>query len=395
MSSSENSFVDYAPVAVSGGDGGSGYISFRREKHVPYGGPDGGDGGKGGDVWFVADRSLLTLLDVKHRSHFSAGHGEHGGPKNMSGHGGADVVVRVPVGTQISDDRGHTLADLVEHGQKFQAAAGGMGGPGNQHYATPTNQAPRKVKDGKPGERRRLVLELKMIADAGFVGLPNAGKSTLLRALTRATPKVAAYPFTTLHPNLGILELDDYRRVTLADIPGLIEGASRGVGLGDRFLRHIERTALLVHLVAPPDQLIEFDESDDEASEIGAGFALDAYRLVRMELLAYSKEFERKPELVVLTKIDLLSDRRRAVMLRRFAEEGLAPLPISAETGEGIDALREAIERRLEAMGRLESHERSLHQKEAAEAALAEMEAKADRAEAGDSGVPSGDLRPV
>ena len=245
-------FVDRVEIFVKAGDGGRGMASFRREKYVPKGGPDGGDGGNGGSVVFFADPNKNTLLDFAGKHHWRAERGQAGMGKKMFGKAGEDLVIPVPPGTVVFDtDKELLIADLDAPGKRVIIAKGGKGGRGNWHFKSSTNQAPRKVKDGKPGERRRLVLELKMIADAGFVGLPNAGKSTLLRALTRATPKVASYPFTTLHPNLGILELDDFRRITLADIPGLIEGASRGVGLGDRFLRHIERTALLVHLVAP------------------------------------------------------------------------------------------------------------------------------------------------
>lgn len=349
-----NSFVDFVRVSVKGGDGGKGAISFLHAKYVPFGGPDGGDGGKGGDVIFQADRQIITLLDVKLRSNIEAPNGNNGRNKNMTGRSGEDVVVHVPLGTVVSDEDGNLVGELTETGQQLLVAAGGGGGAGNQHYPTSTNQAPRKAKDGVPGEAKRLILELKLIADAGLIGLPNAGKSTLLKTLTHANPRVAAYPFTTLHPNLGIMAVGEYETTTLADIPGLVEGASRGVGLGDRFLRHIERTALLVHLVAPdPAHLGDPEERAVEDAEIGAHFALDAYRLVREELKAYSPAIVQKPELVVLTKTDLLKPEEVEKYLEVFRAEGIEALSISAEAGEGIEELRSAIEKRLRAMGRL------------------------------------------
>jgi len=342
-----DSFVDYVQISVKGGDGGSGCVSFRREKHVPHGGPDGGDGGKGGDVWLEVDPKMATLLDIKFHSHIRATRGQHGKGKNMSGHSGDDRVVYVPMGTIVSDETG-PLIDLTTGGQRFLAAAGGIGGPGNQHYPTPTNQAPRKVKEGAPGEERRLILELKLIADAGLVGLPNAGKSTLLKTLTHATPRIAPYPFTTIHPNLGMMEIDGDRSITLADIPGLIEGASRGVGLGDRFLRHIERTGLLIHLIAPDNRILTEEGVDEESAEIGAQMALDAYHLVRQELAAYSEKILLKPEIVVLTKIDLLPEHVQKTFQNAFRSEKIEPILLSSHTGEGTEALKEAIVNHLE-----------------------------------------------
>lgn len=354
MGIAENSFVDFVRVTVKGGDGGNGAISFRREKYVPFGGPDGGDGGKGGDVVFEADRQIVTLLDVKLHSNITADRGANGKNKNKTGRSGEDIVVKVPLGTVVTDDVGEVVGELTEPGQRLTAAAGGLGGAGNQHYPTSTHQAPRKAKDGQPGQERALVLELKLIADAGLIGLPNAGKSTLLKTLTHANPRVAPYPFTTLHPNLGIMAIGEYESVTLADIPGLVEGASRGVGLGDRFLRHIERTALLIHLVAPdPSHMGDPEKSSTEEAEIGAHFALDAYHLVRQELTAYSPEIVRKPELVVLTKTDLLSPEEVAKYLDVFRAEGIEAVSISADAGEGLEELRNAIEKRLRAIGRL------------------------------------------
>ncbi len=342
-------FVDYARIFVKGGAGGSGCVSFRREKYVPHGGPDGGDGGHGGDVWLEASRDLATLIDFKMRPSFSAKRGLHGSGNQKTGRCGEDLIIRVPLGTQVTSEEGETLADLLHEGDRFLAAAGGKPGAGNQHYATPGNQAPRHAKPGDLGQERNLILELKLIAQAGFVGLPNAGKSTLLAHLTHATPRIAPYPFTTLHPNLGVMEVDAYRRVTLADIPGLIEGASHGAGLGDRFLRHIERTALLIHLVAPPDELPA--DPDDDQIDAEAETITYTYDLVRRELEAYSQKMLVKPELIILTKIDLLDERRRTAYLKALRELRLEPIAVSAETGEGVDLLKAKLIEKLEALG--------------------------------------------
>jgi GTP-binding protein len=322
-------------------------MSFRREKHVPRGGPDGGDGGKGGDVWLEADADLATLIDIKYRPSIKAGRARHGQGAQKSGRDGEDKVVRVPLGTVISDEAG-PLADLTQPGERYLVAAGGRGGLGNQHFATSTNQAPRRCYPGEPGQERALILELKLIADVGLVGLPNAGKSTLLAALKRATPKIDAYPFTTLHPNLGMMAIGEERAIAVADIPGLIEGASRGVGLGDRFLRHIERTGLLVHLIAPDPSIGERAAMDAEEARIAGSIAAEAYRLVREELKTYSARIAAKPEIVALTKIDLIPEAARAAYLAGAEAEGAPkPIAISAATGEGLEALRAAIERRL------------------------------------------------
>lgn len=349
MQRTQSAFVDYVRITAKAGDGGNGCMSFRREKHVPRGGPNGGDGGKGGDVWIEADPDLMTLIDIKFQPFVRGGRGRHGEGKNQSGRSGEDKVILVPVGTVISDEEG-ALADLTAPGQRFLGAAGGRGGLGNQHFATPTNQAPRRITPGVPGEYRSLILELKMIADVGLVGLPNAGKSTLLRALTRATPRVDDYPFTTLHPNLGMMELGPDRQIAIADIPGLIEGASRGAGLGDRFLRHIERTGLLVHLIAPPEELdasAVMDETEARETALAAAeFTADAYRLVRQELAAYSEPILEKTEIIVLSKHDLLPAAMREPYLRAVAAAGLAdPILICAGEGEphGLDDLRRAL----------------------------------------------------
>jgi len=330
-------FIDYLKVHVKAGDGGSGRINFRREKFVPRGGPDGGDGGRGGNVVFEVDPKLGTLLDLKYHSNLEAKRGEDGGTNNCFGADGQGVLVRVPLGTVVSDEDGHQLADLTEPGQRWVAAKGGMGGLGNTHFATPTNKTPRYAQPGTEGQERTLILELKLLADVGLVGLPNAGKSTLLSKLTAATPKIAPYPFTTLSPNLGVMEFEDLTHMTLADIPGLIEGASRGVGLGDRFLRHIERTKVLAHLVGDEQGL--FDPED----------MLYKYDLVCEELAAYSPLLARKRQLVIVTKTDLADPDDVAQTLAAFRERGIEPLTISAFSGEGLDVLRQALRELVEA----------------------------------------------
>ncbi len=333
------SFVDYARILVRGGTGGDGCMSFRREKYEPNGGPDGGDGGHGGSVWLVVDDRLSTLMDVKIRAQYAAERGDKGQGGRKTGRSGCDQLIRVPRGTIVSLEDGTRLADLTVKDQKFLAAAGGKGGQGNQHFATPTRQAPRKTTPGQSGEDRAILLELKLIAEVGLIGLPNAGKSTLLSRLTHAKPGIDVYPFTTLHPNLGVMSCEDSSQVTLADIPGLIEGASRGQGLGDRFLRHIERTRLLVHLVAPPVGIVNPErEPENAVDEITY-----AYRLVRNELESYSPAMLRKKEITVLTKIDTLTDDEAALFSRALRNIGLNPICISSENGAGLDQLRNAI----------------------------------------------------
>lgn len=384
MTPSHSSFVDYVKIACEAGDGGNGCISFRREKHVPRGGPDGGDGGKGGSVWLEADGDLGTLIDVRFHPLIRARRGDNGRGKNQTGRNGEDIVIRVPLGTVISDDSG-ALVDLKLPGQRYLAAAGGKGGAGNQHFATSTNQAPRKSSPGMPGKDSRLILELKLIADVGLVGLPNAGKSTLLTRLTAATPRIASYPFTTLHPNLGIMELGDFERLTIADIPGLIEGASKGVGLGDRFLRHIERTGLLVHMIAPDPAAFEGSGSegapDAEAIEIGASLAVDAWQLVRMELESYSTRLAEKAEIVVISKSDLIppgSIDQFLAALNSQSDGKLHALALSAESGEGLEALRDAISAALA----------GLRAPDAGHAAPPEAESEAPDASAPNAGTP-------
>ena len=313
-------FLDQAKVYVRSGNGGAGCVSFRREKFIEFGGPDGGDGGRGGDVWIECVAGLNTLIDYRYQQHFKAKTGIHGMGRNRSGAKGADAILKVPVGTQIFEEDGETLiADLTEIGQRLLLARGGNGGFGNTHFKTSTNQAPRRANPGEDGEERWLWLRLKLIADAGLVGLPNAGKSTFLAAVSAAKPKIADYPFTTLHPNLGVVSLDD-REFVLADIPGLIEGAHEGVGIGDRFLGHVERCRVLLHLV---------DASEDDVAK--------AYKVVRKELKAYSPDLAKKTEIVALSKIDLVDEETRAEKLAALKKAARkTPFLVSAATGDGV-----------------------------------------------------------
>lgn len=317
--------VDRARIFVRSGKGGNGCVSFRREKFVPKGGPNGGDGGDGGDVVLVGDESLDTLLTVTHRPHFRAEHGGQGLGSQMHGANGDDKIVKVPLGTLVYDEEtSELIADISEHDQRLVVAKGGKGGFGNEHFKSSTNQAPRETTPGEPIDEHTLRLELKLIADIGFVGLPNAGKSTLLSAVSAARPKVADYPFTTLQPHLGIAELDADRRLVLADIPGLIEGAADGAGLGHRFLRHIERTSALVHLL---DVLPE-DCSDP----------VENYKTIRGELERYSPELASKQELIVFNKIDLLPEDELDQYVGELATQlGIEkPLMCSGATHAGI-----------------------------------------------------------
>ena len=326
-SGSTRLFVDEAIIHVRGGRGGDGCVSFRREKYVPKGGPDGGDGGRGGSVVLVAERDLDTLLDLAGRHHWRAEAGKPGSGANRSGRRGEHLFVRVPVGTLVYDaDSGQLLKDLVAPGQKVIVAPGGRGGWGNARFVSSTNQAPRQSYPGGAGKERTLRLELKLIADIGLVGLPNAGKSTLLSRVTRARPKIADYPFTTREPQLGILELPGYRRLVIADLPGLIEGAHEGVGLGDAFLKHIERTRVIVHLVdvQPPE---------------GAPSPAEAYHIVRNELEKYSRALAERDEIVVASKLDLTGADEAADAFAR--EVGAPVLRISGVSGQGLRELGE------------------------------------------------------
>ncbi len=315
-------FLDQAKIYIRSGDGGAGCVSFRREKYVEFGGPDGGDGGRGGDVWVEAVEGLNTLIDYRYQQHFKAGKGMHGMGRNRTGHKGRDVVLKVPVGTQVLDeDRKTVLADLTEPGQRVLLLKGGNGGFGNARFKSSTNQAPRHANPGQPGEERWIWLRLKLIADAGLIGLPNAGKSTLLSAVSAARPKVADYPFTTLHPNLGVVEMGPGESFVLADIPGLIEGAHEGRGLGHRFLGHVERAGVLLHL-------IDINHEDPVA----------AWRTVRGELERYGEGvLLDKPEIVALSKIDTVDEETRQLVAEDFAARaGVEPLLLSAASGEGV-----------------------------------------------------------
>lgn len=333
-------FVDYVKINIQAGDGGDGCISFRREKYVPLGGPDGGDGGRGGHIYLQVDPSVNTLLDVRMRPQYIAKRGDHGGGNQCTGRDAEDIIIRVPQGTAVSTEDGETVADLVEPDQLWMAAKGGRGGRGNQHFATPNNKAPRRWEYGGDGEHKVLILELKMIADIGLVGLPNAGKSTLLASLTKAQPKVASYPFTTIHPNLGVLQLDADTRCVIADIPGLIEGAHQGAGLGHRFLRHVERTGFLVHLVAPAEDV---DAADFEHFWY-------SYELVNAELAAYTERLATKKQIICLTKADLMEPDRMEAIQAEFAKRGAKAFWISSESGHGLEQLRKAMKAELNAL---------------------------------------------
>jgi len=318
-------FIDSAEIRVRGGDGGNGCIAFRREKFVPRGGPSGGDGGNGGSVWALADPSFTTLYHLRHQNMFRAGRGEHGMGSNRHGSSGGDVTVPLPLGSVVTDaDTGERVADLVHPGEKILLAGGGNGGWGNQHFATPTRQAPRFAKSGLPGVERRLTIELKLLADVAIVGFPNAGKSTLISAISAAKPKIADYPFTTLVPHLGVVRGDEHQTLVVADIPGLIEGAHRGAGLGIRFLKHVERCRLLCHLV--------------DAST--AGDAENDVAVLERELEAFSPEVAARPRILVASKSDAVSDPARLASIRDAASRrGLPFLEVSGATHRGLDDL--------------------------------------------------------
>jgi GTP-binding protein len=320
-------FLDQCKIYIRSGDGGGGAVSFRREKFIPNGGPDGGDGGRGGDVWIEAVEGLNTLIDYRYQQHFRAGTGGHGMGRDRHGANGADVEMRVPAGTEVlEEDRETLIADLDKVGMRVRLAAGGNGGFGNTRFKGPVNRAPRHANPGLPGEEKAIWLRLKLIADVGLVGLPNAGKSTFLAAVSAATPKIADYPFTTLTPNLGVVDLTANERFVLADIPGLIEGAAEGAGLGVRFLGHLERCAVLIHLVDAT--------SDDVARD---------WRTVRAELAAYGEGLADKPELTALSKVDALTPEARAAQAEALrAAAGSPPALVSAVSGEGVTALLRA-----------------------------------------------------
>jgi GTP-binding protein len=329
-------FIDRAKIHVQGGDGGNGVTAFRREKFVPRGGPSGGDGGRGGDVILVADASLNTLLHLRYNPTHVAERGLHGEGSNRSGREGADLIVRVPVGTQVFDaNTGELIHDLSHDGDRWLAARGGRGGFGNAHFTTSTNRAPRYHQQGSKGEELDLQLELKLLADVGLVGFPNAGKSTFISTVSAARPKIADYPFTTLEPHLGVVDVGDFRTFVIADIPGLIEGAHAGAGLGDRFLRHIERTKLLLHLV--------------DVSSASGRDAVSDYETVNRELASYNQDLATRPQFVVATKIDALDDPERLESLKvKAREDGKPFFAISSATGAGVRELVNAVSAKLE-----------------------------------------------
>ena len=332
-------FVDEIEIFVKGGDGGAGCVSFRREKYVPYGGPDGGDGGHGGSVWLEADPALTTLLDYHYKRHYQAERGQHGKGANRHGAGGDDLTLRVPVGTVVSDrESDETLGDLTSPGQRILVQAGARGGRGNARFASATNRAPRKADLGRPGDGRWLRLELKLLADVGVIGFPNAGKSTLVSRVSAATPKIADYPFTTTTPQLGIVRVDVHSSFVIADLPGLIPGAAEGKGLGHQFLRHTERTRLLLHVL-------------DLDPQTGRD-PLDDLRVIDEELAQYSESLAARPQIIVPNKIDLPEAAPRREAVERFcASRGLPVMPISAATGRGLTELMNAVAGALEGTG--------------------------------------------
>ncbi len=334
-------FADRAKISVKSGKGGDGHVSFRHEKYVPAGGPDGGDGGRGGDVIFVVDEGLNTLVDFRNRRKYKAGDGEPGGKKNCRGKDGKDIVLKVPPGTVIKEaESGQVIVDMSGDNREVVLLKGGRGGSGNQHYATSTMQAPMYAQPGRPAKELDLLLELKVIADVGLVGLPNVGKSTFLARVTNARPKIANYHFTTLNPNLGVVDLDDTNGFVIADIPGLIEGASQGVGLGHEFLRHIERTKVLIHIVD-----VAGTEGRDPIEDIHA---------INRELHAYNPEIARRPQVIAANKIDVIFDRDESALnaiKAEFEPKGIPVYPISAVSGEGVRELLYHVNDLLQGLG--------------------------------------------
>lgn len=330
-------FADRAKIYVKSGKGGDGHVSFRREKYVPNGGPDGGDGGNGGNVYFEVDEGLNTLTDFRHIRKYCAGNGENGGKRNCAGKSGEDIIIKVPEGTVIKEaESGQVITDMSGENRRFLLLSGGKGGNGNQHYATSTMQAPRYAQPGQPAQELELMLELKVIADVGLVGFPNVGKSTFLSKVTNARPKIANYHFTTLNPNLGVVDLEDAKGFVIADIPGLIEGASEGVGLGHEFLRHIERTKLIVHIV-------------DAASTEGRDPIEDIYA-INKELATYNAEIAERPQIIAANKIDMIytEDDPVAKIRAEFEPKGIQVYAISAISGQGLRELLYAINNTLE-----------------------------------------------
>lgn len=322
-------FVDEAEIHVAAGNGGNGCVSFRREKFIPLGGPDGGNGGAGGNVWLEADENLNTLIDFRHQRRFEAQRGENGAGREMTGRGGEDIVIKVPVGTVVTNvETEEEIGDLTEHAQRLLVARGGRGGAGNVNFKSSTNRSPQKATSGQPGEEREIRLELKLLADVGLLGFPNAGKSTFIRAVSAATPKVADYPFTTLHPNLGVVSVGPLKSFVIADIPGVIEGASEGAGLGIQFLKHVSRTRLLLHLV----DIAPLDDTDP----------VEQVKIIEQELKRFDAKLSRRPRWLVLNKIDLIpederEDRVQSILKRlRWKKPWFA---ISGIAREGTEAI--------------------------------------------------------
>lgn len=333
-------FIDEAVINVKAGDGGKGCMSFRHEKYIPKGGPDGGDGGKGGDIILIANKSIKTLLDFKYKQHFKAENGQPGEGKNKSGKSGNDLVIFVPCGTVIMDSKTReVVADMLNEGNSIIIARGGDGGKGNEHYKSSTNQAPRKTTPGFPGEEFHLRLELKLIADVGLIGCPNAGKSTLLSRISAAHPKIASYPFTTISPNLGTVQVEEGKSFVAADIPGLLEGAHKGTGLGDRFLKHIERTKLLVHVI--------------DAAGVDGRDPYEDFKTVNTELKEFSEKLTELPQIVALNKMDLpdAADMEKA-LAKKIKRDGYDVYPISGVSGKGIKELVFAMYHKLEELNK-------------------------------------------
>ncbi|MDQ0254236.1 GTP-binding protein [Evansella vedderi] len=328
-------FVDKVKIYVKAGDGGNGMVAYRREKYVPDGGPAGGDGGKGADVVFQVEEGLRTLMDFRYQKHFKAERGENGRPKNQHGKSRDDMIVKVPPGTTVIDeDTGKIIADLTEHGQRAVIAHGGRGGRGNSRFATPANPAPEIAENGQPGQERNLVLELKVLADVGLVGFPSVGKSTLLSVVSAARPKIAEYHFTTLTPNLGVVETDDNRSFVMADLPGLIEGAHSGVGLGHQFLRHIERTRVIVHVI---------DMSGLEGRD-----PYEDYITINEELEQYNLRLTERPQIIVANKMDLPTSEENLAQFQEKVGNGVQIFPISAVTKKGLNSLLRAVADKIE-----------------------------------------------
>ena len=328
-------FLDRVKIRIKAGDGGDGVTAFRREKFIPRGGPSGGDGGVGGSVWMEATEGLNTLLHLRYNPEHTAERGRHGEGSNRFGKDGEDAIVRVPIGTQVFDaESNELLFDFTAPGQRYLAAKGGKGGWGNSHFATPTRRAPKYHYTGRPGGERELQLELKLIADVGLVGFPNAGKSTLISVISAAKPKIADYPFTTLEPNLGVVDMGDFNTFVVADIPGLIEGASSGAGLGDRFLRHVERTKIMLHLV--------------DVSSLSGREPVSDYKIINKELANYDADLAKRPQIIVATKMDALDEPKRLDALRKQAKKDKKDFfEISSVTGAGVKELVAAVSRRL------------------------------------------------